>query len=126
MRPGGTRPSLLIDSSTINPVTAQNIAKEVASASLHRESHPFPGCSARSPMLVDAPVSGGELICHPLELPIARTILQSRTSCQHAQVNINSSELCRHVRDYWRKSSELDIHGEPEGNVSSGFVLLCI
>ncbi|CAL8471511.1 g11053 [Coccomyxa elongata] len=56
---GGTRPSLLIDSSTINPVTAQNIAKEVASASLHHESHPFPSCSARSPMLVDAPVSGG-------------------------------------------------------------------
>ncbi|EIE21974.1 3-hydroxyisobutyrate dehydrogenase-like protein, partial [Coccomyxa subellipsoidea C-169] len=55
----GTRPSLFIDSSTINPVTAQKLAQKVSETSLHRESQPFPGCSARSPMMVDAPVSGG-------------------------------------------------------------------
>lgn len=58
--PGGMRPSLLIDCSTISPVAAKELSQEtVASSRLHQGAAPFPGCSNRCATMVDAPVSGG-------------------------------------------------------------------
>ena len=56
---GGLRAALLIDSSTIDPATAREMAAAAAASSLHKEAQPCSGCSAAHPSLVDAPVSGG-------------------------------------------------------------------
>lgn len=56
---GGLRPALLIDSSTIDPVTAREVEAAAAASSLHKDAQPCSGCSAAHPSLVDAPVSGG-------------------------------------------------------------------
>ena len=57
--PGGVRPALLIDSSTIDPPTARDMVAAVTASSLHKDARPCHGCSAAHPSLVDAPVSGG-------------------------------------------------------------------
>lgn len=57
--PGGLRPALLIDSSTIDPPTARDMVAAVTASSLHKDARPCHGCSAAHPSLVDAPVSGG-------------------------------------------------------------------
>ena len=53
------QPSLLIDCSTIDPPTAQQVSGALQDAKLHREALPFEGCRASSPSMLDAPVSGG-------------------------------------------------------------------
>eukprot|EP00884_Botryococcus_braunii_P011874 jgi/Botrbrau1/20688/Bobra.0058s0018.1 len=57
--PEGVVPSLLIDTSTIDPLTAREVAAATRKAKLHHGSHIFSGCSMSSPTFVDAPVSGG-------------------------------------------------------------------
>eukprot|EP00898_Chlorokybus_atmophyticus_P002969 jgi/Chlat1/3673/Chrsp24S00279 len=54
---GAVRPSLLIDASTIDPVTARRVAEKAAGCQLRAGSEGISGAS--SPVMVDAPVSGG-------------------------------------------------------------------
>ncbi|KAK9829010.1 hypothetical protein WJX72_003382 [[Myrmecia] bisecta] len=58
---GGLQPSLLIDSSTIDPPTAQRVAQEASKASLRKgvRTASLPGLPIGSPTMIDAPVSGG-------------------------------------------------------------------
>lgn len=50
---------MLIDSSTIDPLTAREMEAAAAASSLHKDAQPCGGCSAAHPSLLDAPVSGG-------------------------------------------------------------------
>ena len=56
---GGIRPSLFIDCSTISPPASRAVSEAIQAAPLHHDSHPFEGCSAAHPAMIDAPVSGG-------------------------------------------------------------------
>ncbi len=55
---GGVVPSLMIDTSTIDPMTSQDMAAAARKARLHHDAIPFHNCSVSSPAFVDAPVSG--------------------------------------------------------------------
>ena len=56
---GGVRPPLLVDCSTVGPLTAQRVARAAAEAALHPDTELLPGLKLRSPAMLDAPVSGG-------------------------------------------------------------------
>ena len=53
------RSPLLIDCSTIDPLTSQRVAEAAAQAALHPDVEPLPGSNTSSPAMLDAPVSGG-------------------------------------------------------------------
>lgn len=57
--PGSLHPHLLIDSSTIDPLTAREVAAAVESTTLHPDSAAAHKGSPRPPFFLDAPVSGG-------------------------------------------------------------------
>jgi 3-hydroxyisobutyrate dehydrogenase-like beta-hydroxyacid dehydrogenase len=52
-------PSLLVDCTTVDPISADKLSAAASRASLHKASRPFPGLPKDRPTLVDAPVSGG-------------------------------------------------------------------
>ena len=56
---GGIRASLLIDCSTIDPVSSRQIAQAMQAAPLHSSARPFWECGEAHPAMIDAPVSGG-------------------------------------------------------------------
>jgi 3-hydroxyisobutyrate dehydrogenase len=58
LEPGRLHPHLLVDCSTIDPITAREVAAAAAASALHPHASEAHG-GQRSPHMIDAPVSGG-------------------------------------------------------------------